>query len=250
MNTRLIEWEIVAMKRFVILGLPRSGTTYLMSLLNAHRDVICVGEQYNPYAVIGAKHDDSHVAILGRDKDPVGHMNRFFEDTADKGVAVGGFKFMIGHNIEVLQELARDPDLSIIYVWRENKLAQASSWFKALQSKKWTQTRVDEHVTRKIAATPRQISQKWHEDATYDYLISLWLEGLPNPKVTYEYRELFQPGFEAEVCDFLGITPRHGMKSPLVKQSSNAIADRFKDPGPIRYYFNQIGLKRWLEDEL
>ncbi|UWR35846.1 MULTISPECIES: sulfotransferase [Roseobacteraceae] len=238
------------MKRFVILGLPRSGTTYLMSLLDAHRNVICAGEQYNPYAVIGSKHDDSHAAILGRDKDPVGHMYRFFDEAAAKGAASGGFKFMIGHNLNVLRALATDPEVSIIYVWRENRLAQVSSLIKAYQSKKWAQSKADEHVTRKIKATPRQISHRWHEYSTFDHLISIWLAGVPNPKVTYEYRELFQPGFEEKICNFLEVPYRPGMKSPLIKQSSNSIADRFEDPKPIRYYFNQIGLKRWLEDEL
>ncbi|MGO4909637.1 sulfotransferase [Pseudorhodobacter sp. W20_MBD10_FR17] len=238
------------MKRFVILGLPRSGTTYLMSLLNAHPDVICAGEQFNPYAVIDTKEDDSHAAVLGRDKDPVGHMNRFFETAAAKGAASGGFKFMIGHNLQVLQHLAADPDLSIIYVWRENKLAQVSSLIKAFQSKKWAQTKADAHIQRKIVATPRQISHRWHEYATFDHLIALWLAGLPNPKATYEYCDLFQSGFEAAICDFLGVKHRRGMKSRLVKQGCNAIEDRFEDPRPIRYYFNQVGLGRWLETEI
>lgn len=240
------------MKRFIILGLPRSGSTYLMTLLDAHRDVICSGEQFNPWAVVGQgkQEDSSHEAVLGRDSDPVGHMHAFFADAQAKGVACGGFKYMIGHNIEVLHELARDPNLSIIYLWRENRLAQVSSLIKAAHSKKWAQTKADGHVTRKIVATPRQISHRWHEYATFDHLISLWLAGLPNPKVTYEYREMFQDGFEQKICGFLDIPYRRGMKSPLVKQSVNTIDQRFESPRPIRYYFNQIGLGRWLEDEL
>lgn len=240
------------MKRFVILGLPRSGSTYLMTLLDAHRDVTCAGEQFNPYKVIGvgSDMDDSHAAFLGRDKDPVGHMHSFFDRTGSTGVACGGFKYMIGHNLKILEELARDPDLTIIYVWRENRLAQVSSLIKAASSKAWAQTKIDEHVTRKINVTPRQVSHRWHEYATFDYLVSMWLERLENPKVTYEYREMFQPGFEEKLCAFLGVPHRRGMKSKLVKQGSNTIEERFTNPGPIRYYFNQIGLGRWLEDEL
>ena len=240
------------MKRFVILGLPRSGTTYLMTLLGAHRNVICAGEQFNPYTVIGSAGDvdDSHEAVMGRDRDPVAHMYRFFERAEAKGVVCAGFKFMIGHNIQILHELARDPDISIIYIWRENKLAQASSLIKAASTKKWAQTKQDAHVDSKILATPRQISHRWHEYATFDHLISMWLEGLPNPKATYEYREMFNEGFEQEMCQFLDILYQRGMKSPLVKQGTNTIEQRFKDPKPIRYYFNQVGLGRWLEDEL
>lgn len=238
------------MKRFVILGLPRSGSTYLMSLLDNHRDVMCEGEQFNPYAVIGRSTDDSHKAVLGRDMDPVGHTERFFKRAAQSGAASGGFKFMIGHNIKVLQELAADPDLSIIYLWRENRLAQVSSLIKAGQTKKWAQKQHDDHVMKKIAATPREISHRWHEYATFDHLVTMWLAALPNPKVTYEYREMFQPRFEEGLCDFLAVPHLPDMKSGLVKQGSNSILDRFEDPKPIRYYFNQLGLARWLEDEL
>lgn len=239
------------MKRFVILGLPRSGSTYLMTLLDAHRDVICAGEQFNPFSVIyEGEGDDSHDAVLGRDKDPVGHMNAFFETAEQRGVACGGFKYMIGHNINILKKLAADPDVTIIYIWRENKLAQVSSLIKAFQNKKWAQTKADDHLSRKIVATPRQISHRWHEYATFDHLIAMWLETLPNPKITYEYREMFQPGFEEGLCDFLGVRHQRRMKSGLVKQSNNSILDRFEDPRPIRYYFTQVGLAHWLEDEL
>jgi hypothetical protein len=125
-----------------------------------------------------------------------------------------------------------------------------SSLLKAGQSKKWTQTKVDDHVARKIHATPRQISHRWHEYATFDHLIAMWLEGLPNPKLTCEYREMFKPGFEEGACEFLGVPYREKLKSKLVKQSSNLVLERFEDPGPIRYYFNQVGLGHWLEDEL
>jgi LPS sulfotransferase NodH len=240
------------MKRFVILGLPRSGSTYLMTLLDAHRDVACAGEQYNPYTVIGAgkERDDSHEAVLGRDRQPLAHLQKFYEQTEARGVAWGGFKFMIGHNLKVLQMLAADPDITIIYIWRENRLAQVASLIKASDTKNWAQTRRNDHVTRKVRATPRQISHRWHEYATFDHLVSQWLAPLSNPKVTYEYRELFQPGFEQKLCDFLGISYDKKMKSPLVKQSSNTIEERFEEPAPIRYYFHQLGLGHWLEDEL
>lgn len=239
------------MKRFVILGLPRSGSTYLMTLLDAHRDVSCAGEQFNPYAVIDqGEGDRSHEAVLGRDRDPVAHMHAFFARQEARGYACGGFKFMIGHNLKVLQELAATPDLSIIYLWRENKLAQASSFLKAVQTKKWAQTRADDHLTRKIVANPRQISQLWHEYATFDHLISMWLEALPNPKITYEYREMFQPGFEPDVCEFLGVPHHPRMKSRLIKQGSTDMMERFEDPHPIRYYFTELGLRRWMEEAL
>ncbi len=240
-------------RRFVIIGLPRSGTTYLMTYLRSHPRIFCTGEQFNPYAIVGVggDRDDSFEAVVqDRDTDPVGFMERFFEAHATQNVAWVGFKFMLGHNIDVFRALAEQPDIAIIHVWRENRLAQVASLIKAAQSKRWAQAEVDAHVDEKIRATPRQISHQWHEFATMDLLFQSWLAQAPNPSITLEYRDLFQPEFRPRICDFLRVRDHPRMKSQLVKQGANTIAERFQDGRGIAYYFKRIGYGRWLEDEL
>lgn len=244
-----------ARHRFLIMGLPRSGTTYLMTLLNAHSRVVCLGEQYNPYAVIHEnERDDSHEAVVGRDSDPVGHMARFFEQPQPPGVTHAGFKFMIGHNVRVLQQLEQMPDITLIHVWRENRLAQVSSLLRAARDQKWAETKAQAKnapkAAKKIKANPRQISHRWHEYATFDHLFRGWLAARPNPQFTVEYREMFQPGFKEKLCSRLGLEVDPAMQSPLAKQNANTIAERFEEPGPIRYYFRKIGYGGWLNDEL
>lgn len=243
--------ELMTRRRFLIIGLPRSGTTYLMTLLNAHRDILCSGEQFNPNAIVGVGEKNSDAqAVFQRDTAPLFYMNRFFEEAEATGVARVGFKFMIGHNIRVLQNLAERPEITLIHVWRENKLAQVSSLLKAVQSQRWAQSRRDSHVEARIAATPRQISHRWHEYATFDFLFQSWFDTLPHRRITLEYRDLFKPGFEDRICQFLDVPPDPGMKSPLVKQSANAILDRFEDPKLIETYFRRIGRAGWLAPEL
>ena len=238
-------------RRFLIMGLPRSGTTYLMTLLNAHRDIVCSGEQFNPHAIVGVgeKNTDAEAVFL-RDTAPVWFMDRFFAEAEATGAARVGFKFMIGHNIRVLRALAEHPEITLIHVWRENKLAQVSSLIKAAATRKWAQSQPDDHVDQKIDATPRQISHRWHEYATFDYLFQPFFDSLPNRRISVEYRELFQPDFHGRICDFLGVARDPGMKSPLVKQSANDILSRFEHPGPIEAYFRRIGRAGWLEPEL
>jgi len=239
------------MGRFIVLGLPRSGTTYLMTLLNAHPQISCTGEQFNAKAVVGVgRQDHSPDAVLTRDRDPVAHMHKVFAEADAQGAAQGGFKFMLGHNLAVFKALFEDPGLRIIYVWRENRLAQIASLIKAAESQQWAQTRVDAHVDRKIDARPRQIALRWHEFATMDFLAAQWLETRSQAVMTLEYRTLFDPGTPTRLCDFLGIETDPKMKSPLVKQSANRVIDRFNTPGPIAHYFTQIGREDWLGEEL
>ncbi|MDZ7711051.1 MAG: sulfotransferase [Roseovarius sp.] len=238
-------------RRFLIIGLPRSGTTYLMTLLDAHRDIACSGEQFNPYAIVGVGERDARPgALLARDRAPLLFMERYFEAAAGTGVSRVGFKYMLGHNVRILRRLADHPETDLIYVWRENRLAQIASLIKAAQSKRWAQTRADDHVTERIKAGPHQICHRWHEFATTDMLFAHWLEGLPNRRITLEYRELFAPGFTDRITGFLGVDNDPGMKSPLVKQNPNDVLARFENPAPIRRYFTELGFGHWLEPEL
>ncbi|PYG26325.1 sulfotransferase family protein [Pelagimonas varians] len=239
--------------RFVILGLPRSGTTYLTTLLNAHPKMSCTGEQFNPRAVVGLdEQDDSYEAVVAnRDADPVGFMQRIFEEPHPRTVKWAGFKFMLGHNISVFKALEADPDITLVYVWRENRLAQVTSLIKAAQSQRWAQGKEDSaYVQAKINASPRQISHRWHELAMTDYLFSSWLAAQPHRQISIEYRDMFAPGFNGRICEFFGLKEDRDMKSPLVKQGSNTILDRIEDQKAVRHYFNTIGYGRWLEDEL
>lgn len=240
-----------APRRFVIIGLPRSGTTYLMTLLNSHRDIHCSGELYNPHAIIGiSESDDGFAAVSRRDRTPLIFMEEFFAAHCGTGISHLGFKFMIGHDLRVLRALAEDPEIALIYVHRNNRLAQASSWLKALETRRWAQAQADEHVARQINVSPRKICQHWREFETSDFLFSHWFEQVKNPKLTLEYRDLFAPDFNQKIVSFLGAEVDPDMKSPLVKQGSNTILDRFENPVLIERYFKAIGYDFWLKAEL
>jgi LPS sulfotransferase NodH len=239
-------------ERFVILGLPRSGSTYLMTLLNSHSRIYCSGEQFNPYAIVGISgRNEKPAALKFRERAPMVFMRKFFDTHGSDGSYDRvGFKFMIGHNIRVLKNLAREPGLRLIYVHRDNRLAQVSSLIKAATTNRWAQSRHDEHVETKIKVNPQRIVHRWHEYETFDFLFSQWFRRLPQERITLEYRDMFKPGFENRICDFLDMPYDPEMKSPLVKQGSNTILDRFENPKPIERYFRDIGYGHWLEDEL
>lgn len=240
-----------APRRFLIVGLPRSGTTYLMSLLNSHAKVFCAGEVFNPFAIIDTEKSDYDPArIYQRDNAPRVFMRKFFEAHQRPDLLCVGFKFMLGHNIRVLTQLPDLADLPIIYVHRDNRLAQVASFLKALQTKNWAQTRQTNDMQRKIVASPQEISRHWHEYASMDFLFSTWLSTLPHKQITLEYRELFQPGFNQRICDFLQIPVDPRMKSPLIKQGANRVVDRFQNPEVIEAYFRHLGRDAWLEPEL
>ena len=238
-------------RRFVIMGLPRSGTTYLMSLLDSHPEVSCSGEVFNPYSVIETGEPDYTPELLAsRDRAPRFFLKEFLERYEAGPHRRIGFKLMLGHNIRVLTQLPELADMTIIYVHRYNRLAQVASYLKAMQTLYWAQTHRSFGMRQRIEATPQQISHQWHEYATMDFLFAHWLESLPNRKISVEYREMFRPEFNARICDFLNIVPDAKMTSPLVKQGANRVLDRFATPEPIEAYMRYLGREDWLEEEL
>lgn len=245
------ETNHVAGRRFIIVGLPRSGTTYLMSLLNSHKSVICAGELFNPYSVIETGPPDFDLnRVFERDWGPRYFMKQFFDRHEAEPWERIGFKLMLGHNIRVMSFLPEMPDVPIIYVHRHNRLAQVASYLKAVQTKKWAQTRKSIDMRRKIVASPQMISHQWHEYATMDFLFENWLKTLPQRSMTVEYCDMFKPGFNESLCAFLQIAHDPKMKSPLVKQGANRVLDRFEAPDPIEAYMRCVGRPGWLENEL
>lgn len=238
--------------RFLIIGLPRSGTTYLMSLLNSHPQITCAGEIFNPYGIVGVGEDytDDQRTLGERDRAPRFFSKRYFDELAQSESRAVGYKYMIGHNIRVLTDLPEQPDLKLIYIHRRNKLAQVSSLIKADKTQRWAQENVDRHVRKKINVPPERISHYWHEFETQDFLFTQWFQTLQHQKMTLEYRDMFKPDFKAKVCDFLGVEPDFPVSSTLVKQGSNTILDRFENKAAIQDYFTNLGLVNWLDKEI
>lgn len=276
----------MTVNKFLIIGLPRSGTTYLATLLNSHKDIECSGELFNPYGIIGiGESDNSFESVAKRDAKP----HKFFSDFFSKNTNAKalGFKFMIGHNADILKSIHKYPNISIIYVLRRNKLAQISSLLTALKTKAWAlteemkQSATQEAVakvksaistpsikarslfkkrepspevpppeTDLLDAGPRAISQHWHEYETFDYLFATWLKSIPNRRLIVEYKSLFDAEFPEKICEFLNVPYDEDMESDLLKQSTNKIIDRFQYRKLIADYFRNRGLGHWTENEL
>jgi len=237
--------------RFLIVGLPRSGTTYLMTLINSHPKVRCEGEIFNPYGIVGAgwvNRDASE--LLRRDTAPKVYLDEFFGWKSFDGALAIGAKWMIGHHPEIIEYVREHTDIRIINVHRENKLAQTASHLKAIQTNQWAtrdETKIDRQL---IDVGPRKLAQSAREKVTYDYLFSQWVQSIENPVMTIEYCDMLKPGFNNNLCCFLGVPMTNQMASPLVKQGYNDILSRFVKREAIAKYFTQTGYSRWLEPEL
>lgn len=242
------------MSAFLILGQPRSGTTYLQSLLNAHPDIHCRGEVFDPWQIDddGKKTRDID-AVIARDSDPVAFLDRMLSGSGlpwHKRARVIGAKVLHHHHPAILGRfIPSRPDLRLIHVRRENKLAQFASAEQVRQTGRWVSTEPSRPAPL-IDAAPQWAAAECNRLENEERLLSSWLATLPNPVLRVTYRGLFQRDFPTQAQTFLEVTPRSDLSSPLVKQGQNHVLDRFADPRPIGRYFTETGRADWLGHEL
>jgi len=112
------------MPRFIILSEPRTGSTYLMSLLNVHFEVNCEEE------LLGKQ--------KGPRKDPLGDVNRQLSGLRQPVV---GFKAMpldlLYHQLTIRELVRRLKVKWVIVIWRENCLEMYASLQIALRTGVW-----------------------------------------------------------------------------------------------------------------
>lgn len=137
-------------RRFVILGIARTGSTLLVNLLNAHPQVIAFGELFRQADKVGwdvapfANYRNSRITALYR-TDPVAFLEKAVFRRWPRSCAAVGFKLFYYHAHEAPQSavwdyLRGDRDLLILHIKRRNRLAQYLSLLHAHKSNAWSQT--------------------------------------------------------------------------------------------------------------
>lgn len=244
--------------KFVLIGQPRSGTTFLISLLAHTTNAYCENELFNPYRISfydASKDKSDSKDILERESSPVQFIENFFDENLDKKHSVVGFNFMLGHNVEALNYILSKDDIKIIYLRRDNKVAQYASWKKALESKAWA-TRSEQEAKQqrknKIQFSVEDYNEHQNPISFLDHAFTSSLDKLDPQRVfKIEYRELFDKGKQDQLLKFINAKQIVRLQSdPIKKQGNNAIADRFENNTFLKTYLTALKQERWMGTEL
>ena len=213
-----------------IIGHWRSGTTYLQTLLNSDPRILCRGESFDAWQIDdnGRKTTD-YEAIVARDADPAAFLDDRLSLTEGPGgpLEAVGIKILFQHNPRLFTEvLPARPEVALIFVHRENKLAQFASMRHTQMTGEWTRTHPGD-LPPKLEAHVHWVAESCNELANKDFLLRHWLESLPNPLLCVEYREMFADGFPQALMTHLGLPESTPLHSPLMKQGNNTVVERF-----------------------
>ena len=135
------------MQHFVIIAMPRSGSTRLCDILGRHPAIACHLEIFHPNEVQAHLPRDAGFEIMDpakRDADPKLFLDKFLAFNEDwfKERQRHGFKVMLDRNQlkAVTEVITPDPRLKKIVLYRENLLASYASDAMALATGLWHRT--------------------------------------------------------------------------------------------------------------
>jgi len=253
LHTDELEFKSMAKVNFVIVSQPRSGSTFLIDTLSSNEQVFCDNELYNltMIARLDSNNDNTDLAaVKRRDCDPVSFYHEFYGSDFAKRIYALGFNFMLGHHSHVLKTIVEDQSLKIIYLERENKLAQASSWFRALDDRIWA-TRESAQIDLEQKNTFNRYAYNEYIRAaqTLDYLFKLAVLNRGNVlHVTYvDFSDM--NALLMRIASFLTVRDEFTF-SDIKKQNPNRIGNRFVNDKDAKKYLTAVNQAHWLEDEL
>jgi LPS sulfotransferase NodH len=223
------EYSMTEQTRFVIFGVQRTGTTLLMSLLDQHPDVTCVGElfqyriedvQYGVRRFRAYVHDSPARRVL--DLIRFGGIVHDYLDTVYPllGAGAAGFKIMLDQIRRYRSVLGyfTQNHFKIIHVIRTNILRTHISRLHARQSGIYqsVQTIADSKIRVPVTSLLQELSSLAADNARLATLVSEL--GLSCYSTTYEKLRGEQWSSEKrELLSFLGVDPAVDLRPRSVK---------------------------------
>ncbi len=237
------------LNRFVILALPRSGSSLLHSLLNSHPDIACHGEILKRNAAAG------HLLRSWRDqvdwsqrlKDPVAFIESVFAyDQPSDNV---GFKLFRTHMSDPVIETLKSSQYKKIILERRNRFACYSS--KKLAHKTGIFNTRKGKVANSISDNIIDFSREefLHFRKSYGKAMRFYRREFGSDAINVYYDRIAAGKGIRPALRFLGVEPQK-LSSKLRQLHSKNILDRFQpsDHDAIRKTLDEIGHPEWINE--
>lgn len=248
------------MRKFIVAGVQRSGTTLVTTSLDSHPDIHCAGELFKMRRPRGRVEvlDGGYRAYLDsalwlkladrllRRRVVYGFLDGFFEHQDFKAV---GFKLMNNHTVPGQFPMAVpyliDRQVSIIHVIRENV-------FKTYLSRLVAQNRRVFHATQEPGELPRltvpttDLKRKLSRiEEQGSRLTELFSGSVPYVACVYE-NYVADPQAEGwKLLSFLGV-PVATLRSPLVKLGSDDLSEVVDNMDEVRLSVRGTRYEKWI----
>jgi hypothetical protein len=191
---------------FVILSLPRTGSTYLVDYLDSVPNVKCLSEVFNPDIVLLRHHQPSDLALTdktARDNDPLNFLRRLEQDVGPHDSF--GVKLFPTHNQKLLHYFCASRQWKKIFLWRDNILEQYISFLLAsvrYGSESWERVDGDARLTVPVDTL---IDDLHAMEKNYIEIEDALVLAEPEDVFTLEYGDMARNDLMERLLGFIGI---------------------------------------------
>ncbi|CAN7577968.1 sulfotransferase [Phenylobacterium sp. LjRoot219] len=232
-------------QRFVIVGVARTGSTLLLDLLNAHGQVVALGELFRGDGAIGwdrwpFRTLQSPKLLRLHEARPVEFLETAVFRRWPREVAAVGFKLFYYHaragaQATVWDYLANDPDLAVIHLQRMNLLEQYLSLRLAHATNVWSSLKSAapaEPIRLSADDCVRHFQAVQAQEAACDAHFA----GHRILTVTYEDLVADRPAAMARVAAHLGLRPGP-LEAKVVRQRTQPLSRAIANYEELRDVF-------------
>ena len=213
-------------KKFIIISYSRTGSNFLISLLNSHPDIKCDGELLKK---VSPKPDYSKL------------LNNIFNDPNN----TRGFKLFHyhPHNVKnkrlLFKTIQADKSIKIIFLERTNLLRRKYSLLKANQTNVWKVKHPSEqsHDKTKIRIDINDLIAMIDSVTNYENLYKQMYQ--EHEHITIQYEELDNNNRETcrKIFHFLDVHD-HNANGTTIKQNPGVLKDLIENYNEIETHFN------------
>jgi len=239
----------IGMKNFIILTTPRTGSTWLGTLLDGHSDIVTYGELFLPYDVPEKYQDlrrnDPEKYFRFKKEHRYIHplktwhyLDSVFNHHVDKN---SGFKLMawplIKNPMMALYILKRK--IPIIYLKRDIK-DRVLSYEIAAQKDSFHDLKTEKTPlnAEKVTLSPSKVKKRLLRERFFDFYLNLLTKIAKKHCVCIDYSDLEQNTDQkmAEIYSFLGLTPQSA-ESIIQKSSVSSFEESIENFAEINQLF-------------
>ncbi|MDY6783075.1 MAG: sulfotransferase [Cyanobacteriota bacterium] len=244
-------------EKFVILTVPRTGSSYLCNALNGHPEILCHGELFHPKKIFSNTKKNSHVnlgSIQFRNFLPKRFMKRVWEQNFEYSAV--GLKLFPKHSEKALNLILEDPEIKKVLLLRRNRIKSYVSLQIALKTKEWSlkgftsKKTTETNRLTSIKVKPRKLQQYVEKTDRFYENMRQKLTASNQKYLEIAYEDMLgtdSEAIKAELLEFIGVSvnPEY-LKSSLKKQNPQPLSQLVKNYSELESALQGTELEHYL----
>jgi len=200
-----------AIRRFVVLAAPRTGSNLLCTLLDSHPDILCHHELFNPKGIHYAVRLRDGTFSLGtkeeRDEDPLSLLSRVWGTSL--GHALVGFKLNWSQNERVFDAVLADIGIKKLMTVRRNRVKTFVSELVAQTTGHWESYvgRSPRGETTRVHVDVNALLEQIRRNDEYYAWLHEKLRAAGQEYLEIIYEDLESDDARRRILEFLGVSP-------------------------------------------